>query len=247
MGYWLHRLPRTRIADRAAYLSGVAAGRTVLHLGCADAEILDSRLASDELLHSRLCEHAASVAGLDIDETALAALRHTGFSDLHTGSVESLGDVATLEGRVFQVLIAGELIEHLRNPGQFLDGVARFLTPDGVLVITTPNGLRIGNLIPTLVGVEVVHPNHVTCFTPATLTRLLEVSGFEVTDIRMYRSPSHVKIARGGIVERLGRLVYAGLDAILTNPLAQHISPYTADGLIIAARARQARQNPSSE
>jgi 2-polyprenyl-3-methyl-5-hydroxy-6-metoxy-1,4-benzoquinol methylase len=39
----------------------------------------------------------------------------------------------------FDLVVAIEVLEHLRNPGIFFDGVSRLLHPEGVFLLTTPN------------------------------------------------------------------------------------------------------------
>ena len=39
----------------------------------------------------------------------------------------------------FDAIVAGELIEHLSNPGLFLDCSSRHLQNNGLLILTTPN------------------------------------------------------------------------------------------------------------
>jgi len=39
----------------------------------------------------------------------------------------------------FDIIVCGELIEHIENPGLMLDGIKRFMNDDRILIITTPN------------------------------------------------------------------------------------------------------------
>jgi len=41
--------------------------------------------------------------------------------------------------RKFEVVVAGDVIEHVSNQGLFLDNIAHHLEPDGELILTTPN------------------------------------------------------------------------------------------------------------
>jgi len=41
--------------------------------------------------------------------------------------------------RKFDIVIAGDIIEHLSNPGQMLDEIKRFCGSDTRVIITTPN------------------------------------------------------------------------------------------------------------
>jgi 2-polyprenyl-3-methyl-5-hydroxy-6-metoxy-1,4-benzoquinol methylase len=52
----------------------------------------------------------------------------------------------------FDAAIAGELLEHLPKPDAVLDQVARVLSPDGLLVASVPNALRLKNRLRFLMG-----------------------------------------------------------------------------------------------
>jgi len=41
----------------------------------------------------------------------------------------------------FDLIVSFQVIEHLRDPGDYLDAIARILRPGGIVVITTPNRL----------------------------------------------------------------------------------------------------------
>ncbi len=49
----------------------------------------------------------------------------------------------------FDLVIATEVIEHVAHTGAFLHQLARFLTPDGRIFLTTPNGSYFRNRLPT--------------------------------------------------------------------------------------------------
>ena len=53
-----------------------------------------------------------------------------------TGLLEDAG----LPEGAFDVVICSEVIEHVRDPRAFMGTLARFLSPDGIMLITTPNG-----------------------------------------------------------------------------------------------------------
>ncbi len=49
-------------------------------------------------------------------------------------------DVETMDlGETYDVIVAGDIIEHLSNPGRFLGAVSRHLNKEGVFLVTTPN------------------------------------------------------------------------------------------------------------
>ncbi|HWQ20863.1 MAG TPA: methyltransferase domain-containing protein [Methanotrichaceae archaeon] len=133
--------------------------KKVLHIGCA----------GNGLLHRKLSNVAYELHGLDIDRDGLELLERMGFGNLHEGDAEHL-DI----GGHWDAVVATEMMEHLANPGLFLDGL-RALDAHEYL-ITVPNGLRWQLR-------EKVWGEHVAWYSPATLRTALELHGFAVDEI----------------------------------------------------------------
>lgn len=171
------------LVQRVDYVTALCRGRSVLHLGCTNWPYTAESLRHGTLLHDTLRGVAARVVGFDADADGLAALAALGVPDLHRADLERLGEVAIDE--TFDVVLAGEIIEHLNNPGLFLAGVRRFLRPESRLVITTVNaycGLRAAIYATRGRGgiQEPVHPDHVAYYSYATLGGLLRRHGYRV-------------------------------------------------------------------
>jgi len=178
-----------RLVQRLDFLDEVCAGKRVLHLGCADSPYTDEAIAAGTLLHGRLSKVAAKVTGLDGDVEGLGKLRSAGYDDLVVGDLEKLGE-ANL-GTDFDVIVAGEIIEHLNNPGIFLEGVRTLMNPSTKLVVTTINaycGMRaIYYSLTRGKGThEPVHPDHVAYYSYSTLNLLLKRHDLAVDDFLFY-------------------------------------------------------------
>jgi 2-polyprenyl-3-methyl-5-hydroxy-6-metoxy-1,4-benzoquinol methylase len=178
-------LPR-RAADRAAFIVGLCRERRVLHLGCADSPLTTERIRHNDLLHTRITEVAKECLGIDADGEAIAEMRRFGIQNVRTGDAEHLQDMAA---GTFDVVVAGEIIEHLSNPGLFLSGVHSVLESGGHLVITTANAFCLRRLVRIPFGVESVHPDHVSYYSHATLGTLVRRFGFEPTHRLGYSLP----------------------------------------------------------
>jgi 2-polyprenyl-3-methyl-5-hydroxy-6-metoxy-1,4-benzoquinol methylase len=83
----------------------------------------------------------------------------------------------------FDLVIARDLLEHVRDPYQFLKDASAVLREGGFIHFITPNGrenLWITNQLHIHQGREsLLRINHVHYFLPETLDRLLQSSGFE--------------------------------------------------------------------
>lgn len=162
-------------------------GKRVLHLGCVDAGLLEERFARGELFHQKLHHVASELWGVDIDGSGITFLRDHGFANLVMADVCRIDDLSQIPRGVFDILVAGEVVEHLDNPGVFLDNLKTFMTHDHTeLIITVPNAFRIDSLLWLLRGVEYVHPDHNFWFSYVTATNLLRKRGFMLTELYVY-------------------------------------------------------------
>jgi SAM-dependent methyltransferase len=167
---------RIPLVQRVDYLKETCRGKTVLHLGCTNWPYTQDVLDEGTLLHLELQGIARELSGLDADQEGLDLLGGLGVRNLYRADLERLEE-AELDQQ-FDVILAGEMIEHLSNPGLFLRGIKRFMRSDSTLVITTVNaycGFRL--FVYGLRGrggrAEPVHPDHVAYYSYSTLHHLL--------------------------------------------------------------------------
>jgi 2-polyprenyl-3-methyl-5-hydroxy-6-metoxy-1,4-benzoquinol methylase len=218
---WRHRLPRRGPVDRLEALADAARGKRVVHVGFVD-ELLEQKRAEGVWLHERIAEVATALVGLDSSAEGVARAREHGH-EAHVVDAQSSESVAALGLEPAEVVIAGEIVEHLDAPGPFLRAMRDLAAPDGLLVLTTPNAYRLLNFVAPLSGSELVHPDHTAWHSPQTLRTLLGRSGWRVEDMAYYRTPSR----RGALV---GNVLRGGLAAL------NRLRPYWSDGLIVWAK-----------
>jgi len=182
-------MSRIQLVQRVDFLKKISEGKKVLHLGCTNAPYTQEAIESGTHLHFDLLNIAKELWGCDADQGGLDYLSQRGIGNLFQADLEKLDEVKIEEK--FDVIIAGEMIEHLSNPGLFLQGIKRFMREDTNLVITTVNaycGMRFfyyglrgrgGRLEP-------VHPDHVYYFSYSTLNHLIEREKFKATNFHFY-------------------------------------------------------------
>jgi 2-polyprenyl-3-methyl-5-hydroxy-6-metoxy-1,4-benzoquinol methylase len=78
------------------------------------------------------------------------------------GNVEHLEDMVP-ELRGFDVVVAGDIIEHLSNPGLMLDGIRSRLATNGRVIISTPNAFGVASWLRVLTGRFKEGAQHVPC------------------------------------------------------------------------------------
>jgi SAM-dependent methyltransferase len=210
------------LVQRVAFLQELCAGRSVLHLGCTNWPYMGISSADDRFLHAALMRAAAEVWGIDADREGIEVMARDGVTNLHVGDLEKLASVAI--NRTFDVVVAGEVIEHLSNPGLFLRGVQRFMGPDTILVVTTVNAYcAFRALAYGLRGkrgrAEPVHPDHVAYYSYSTLRLIAERAGLTMQQFAFYDlGREHRPFTRRGIA--------------LFNDMVVSLMPHLADGVI---------------
>jgi SAM-dependent methyltransferase len=230
-----HRLPPARLVDRVAYLEDSVRGRSAVHVGFVDSGCWEYHTQFDRWLHAHLDRAAAELVGLDLDELGVEEARRRGY-EAHQVDCSDAEAVAALGIAPAEVIVAGEIIEHLDNSGAFLDGLHSLTRPGGTLVVTTPNSSGLMNaLSAALVGYEVNHPDHVTLYSCFTLCNLLERHGWAVDEVATYVPEVKDREQENGRMKVLA----AGARAVLgaERLLARLGRPYAADGLIVRARS----------
>src|SRR6186997_4676 len=162
-----------KLVQRVDLIMEMCAGKKVLHLGCANYPYTQNSIDNEMLLHYDLEKSAGELYGFDFDQPGLDILAANGTGNLYRADLEKLDEVAMSE--TFDVIVAGEMIEHLNNPGLFLTGIQRFMNAETRLVLTTINaycGMRWFwyGLRGRRGKQEPVHPDHVAYYSYSTLS-----------------------------------------------------------------------------
>jgi len=220
------------------WIGKFVAGKNVLDLGCVCHE-LDK--GDRPWLHGFICKHAESVLGVDYLPDEVVKMQERGYRAI-CENVEEMNI-----GKTFDVVVAGDILEHLSNLGRFFERVQAHLKPGGLLLVTTPNPLTFVRFVRVLLkGKEGANREHTCWFTSKVLRQLAQRYGFSVAeeayldDIRLSytlfpRIPTH-----GGVVRRTfrrfykfsGRLLWQ--PAVLTNSLLCLVRPQLAETLCMA-------------
>jgi SAM-dependent methyltransferase len=141
-------------------------GRRVLDLGCRDGALTQAYAGENEVI------------GVDADRDALAEAAKLGIETRWADLDEPL----PFEDASFDVVVAGELLEHLRDPRRLAAEMRRVLRPGGVFVASVPNAFRLKNRLRFLLGRKPEDdPTHLHMFSPAEIRALL--AGYD--DVRL--------------------------------------------------------------
>ena len=159
----LHAVPDAPVMDRAEYILQLCADKIVMDIGCTGE------------LHHGIEQVAAKCYGMDIVECPDVANFYQVDID-HTDSLPMPEDV--------QLVVAGEVLEHLSNAGHFLDMLHAY---DCDVIITTPNAFSEAGRYSLLKSqIENVNVEHVAWYSWHTLKVLVERHGFEIVEWLWY-------------------------------------------------------------
>ena len=168
-------LNERRHRAHAKLLEAVGTGNRVLDVGC-----------SSGYLARPLSERGNTIVGLELDPVAAHAAEE--FCELVlVGDVETMD--LPLEPGSFDVVLGGDVIEHLRDPAATLARLRPLLRPGGRVVLSTPNVANWAIRLSLLSGRwrytdrGILDRSHTHLFTRATLGETLERAGYRVERI----------------------------------------------------------------
>ena len=155
--------------------------KDVLHLGFVQHLNWEDRHAKGMWLHSSINKVAKSLIGLDYLKDEVLRINQKFNQNNVAGNVLEL-DSCPIDQK-FEVIVCGELIEHVDNPGLMLSGIKRFMNNDSLLVITTPNAFCEAWARRAWLGEEgktFLNNEHVAWYSKQTLTHILERNGYQI-------------------------------------------------------------------
>jgi ubiquinone/menaquinone biosynthesis C-methylase UbiE len=190
----------------------VGKGKRVLDLGCRDGSL------------TQYCAAGNAVTGVDIDQQALSLARDrlgisTIWLDLNRESLPFNDDS-------FDVVVAGEVLEHLVDPVLVVGEAYRVLTPSGAFIGSVPNSFHWRARLAFLTGHSIEDPTHLHLFSRSKLLKLL--GGFESVEL----------VSVGGIGGRLLPI----LPTWLSQPAVRSLPTLFANDFLF--RATKARRKP---
>ncbi len=223
------RLSLLRPVDRLSWIANACRGKTVLDVGCFDETALQKR-NTKYWLHGRIAALARKVIGIDSSELIPPEGLNTGpSSSIHRGNGVHVASSLIGDERV-DVVVAGEFIEHIENPLEFLRDVRQRL-PGTLLILSTPNGVSFSNTLMGAIRREAQHPDHLHSFTYKVLNTLCLRAGFSDWQIIPYRFYATEMILKSRGAVRLAAVVAERIIRVV-----EYLFPLLSFGYIVKIR-----------
>jgi 2-polyprenyl-3-methyl-5-hydroxy-6-metoxy-1,4-benzoquinol methylase len=141
---------------------------SVLDIGCGFGRTLAFHTA-------RGCR----AVGVEADEHAVAEARRHGLQVIH-----GLFDPRDHEPASYDVVTMDQVLEHARQPIEFMTGVATVLKPGGIAIVSTPNAGGYGARVFGPRWINWHTPYHLNVFTKRSLRRLAGRTGLTLASTR---------------------------------------------------------------
>jgi 2-polyprenyl-3-methyl-5-hydroxy-6-metoxy-1,4-benzoquinol methylase len=156
----------------------VGGNKRVLDVGCATG-----------YLARALVERGCTVSGVEFDEEAAEEARPC-LERLVVGDVETMDLVEVFGDDRFEVIVFGDVLEHLRDPLPVLRGARKLLTDGGSVVASIPNVAHGSVRLALLAGrfdyqtLGLLDSTHVRFFTRTSIEELFHQAGMVPIDVR---------------------------------------------------------------
>lgn len=150
----------------------------VLDVGCGVGAFLDT-----------MQENGWGTAGIEPGEVAADRAREKGHQIVCQSATDPLDDA--FSGQLFDLVLMSHSLEHVHSPTQALENLRPLLRPEtGRLIIEVPNLESMLTYWFGELSLAFDTPRHLYMFSPDTLTRILEKTGFKVLSMRHIARPA---------------------------------------------------------
>ncbi len=200
----------------------------ILEVGCASGELLNAlRREGYQVAGVEISDFAGKVAIEKYDLNVIIA----SFEEENTGEF--------LQESSFDLILMGDVLEHMRNPSEAMRYALRLLKPGGKLVVHVPSTLnlissRLAFMLYRIIGSQktmTIPPYHLTEFFPATLRRMFLTAGFSTCSVIQETKHPKTIALRHSRLENMIKLIAQYPNYFLTRWLGIYGDRLTGIGI----------------
>ncbi len=174
---------------RLEAIESICKGKKVIHIGCVDhIPLIKNKIERNIWLHKIITDCATECIGLDIAKDGVEYCnKELSYSNVHYMDIENDELIAPLLEQKWDVMILGEILEHVDNPVQFLQKInQKFSSICTTIIITVPNAFCYQYFFNAFKNKECINTDHRYYFTPFTLAKCLTRANYQVKSFEMY-------------------------------------------------------------
>ena len=166
---------KKELTDYTKFIINLSRNKKVLDVGSIGHNFEKRGDRYDIWLFEAMKSNASSVVGIDYLESEVKKAQRAGYN-IRFADAQNFN----LDDK-FDLIVAGDLIEHLSNPGLFIMSCKKHLKDGGLIMISTPNTYSLARLFRVFASWTndpITNPEHTFYFTPQVLDELFRRYGF---------------------------------------------------------------------
>jgi len=158
--------------SRSELIARYCSNKSVLDLGCVNHN--KENTSRSNWLHDKIKEVSTDVVGVDLLEEEVNFLNSKGYNII-TGDVTKRIDL----DRKFDIIVVGNLIEHISNFDALIENITRLLEDSGKVLISTANPFFIEQYFYSAFKNSIlINPEHTCWMDPVAMDQLMQRFGF---------------------------------------------------------------------
>lgn len=162
------------------YLFDEIRDKKVLDIGVVEHSI--EHMESDGWLHKKIVENSSYCIGVDIVSDLVNILNERGYN---VKDVDATSDIYI--GEKFDVVVIGDVIEHVNNPIKLLEFAKRHLNENGKIIVSTPNVFYYKNVLQVLTkSTYIANFEHTMWITPSMALEMARRSGLMLDSYKLF-------------------------------------------------------------
>jgi len=168
--------------------------KDVLDIGCIGHSYETALSLGDSWLHKQLKDVSKSIVGIDSLGEDARKLNKMGFNII-SANAESFN-----LNRTFDVIVAGDLIEHVSNIGLFLARIEMHMHSNSICIITTPNPFNIEQVMLAIFENHIaVNDEHTTWLDPKVMYETISRTNLHIVDFHWIETRFRFRVSKRSV------------------------------------------------
>jgi SAM-dependent methyltransferase len=174
--------PEKELPNRIDFICNYCRDKKVIHVGCLDhLPLIERKIQTNLWLHKRIDEVAKKQVGIDINLEGLKFVKEKlGYTNVFFEDIVNTAEPGDhIREDHWDVMVLGEILEHVNDPINFLENLKRKYSPFvNQVLFSVPNAFAYENFRLTLKHQECINSDHRSWFSVFTLSKALSIAGF---------------------------------------------------------------------